>query len=281
MSAPCFAGAIAIVTGGAAGIGEALCLELGRRGARVVVADRDVGGAERVAAAINAAGGSAQAVACDVTSPEQVRELVDATRSAHGRLDYMFNNAGIGFAGDTRDASLEQWRRVVDVNLMGVIYGTVAAYPVMVEQGSGHIVNTASMAGIVPMAPLTPYCAVKFGVVGLSTALRQEAAALGVHVSVVCPGAVATSIFKSAIVVNLPRERFFSSVPLKHLTPAVAALAILRGVARNDRYIVFPLQARLMWWLHRLSPALFDRVVARQSGAWRAMRGWVEQEPKT
>ena len=106
MSAPCFAGAIAIVTGGAAGIGEALCLELGRRGARVVVADRDVGGAERVAAAINAAGGSAQAVACDVTSPEQVRELVDATRSAHGRLDYMFNNAGIGFAGDTRDASL-------------------------------------------------------------------------------------------------------------------------------------------------------------------------------
>lgn len=266
-------GTTAIVTGGAAGMGEALCLELGRRGARVIVADQDGDGARRVAAAISAAGGQAQATTVDVTQAGQVQQLVDDTVGSSGRLDYLFNNAGVGFAGDARDATLAQWRRVIDVNLMGVVHGTVAAYPVMAKQGSGHIVNTASGAGIVPMAPFTPYCAAKFGVVGLSTALRQEAAALGVRVSVVCPGGVATSIFKSAIVANLPRERFFTSVPFKHLTPQVAALAILDGVARNQRYIVFPLQVRLMWWLHRLSPALSDRLAARQASAWRAMRG--------
>ena len=273
MPASCFTDATAIVTGGASGIGEALCLELSRRGARIVVADRDGDGARRVAAAIGAAGGRAQAMTVDVTRPGQVQDLVDEMVGSHGRLDYMFNNAGIGFAGDARDATIEQWHRVVDVDLMGVIYGTVAAYLVMVRQGSGHIVNTASAAGIMPMAPFTPYCAAKFGVVGLSTALRQEAAALGVRVSVVCPGGVATSIFGSAIVVNLPRERFFSSAPFEHVTPQAAALAILRGVERNDQYIVFPLQIRLMWWLYRLSPALFDRLAARQTAKWRQMRG--------
>ncbi len=273
MPASCFTDATAIVTGGASGIGEALCLELSRRGARIVVADRDGDGARRVAAAIGAAGGRAQAMTVDVTRPGQVQDLVDEMVGSHGRLDYMFNNAGIGFAGDARDATIEQWHRVVDVDLMGVIYGTVAAYLVMVRQGSGHIVNTASAAGIMPMAPFTPYCAAKFGVVGLSTALRQEAAALGVRVSVVSPGGVATSIFGSAIVVNLPRERFFSSAPFEHVTPQAAALAILRGVERNDQYIVFPLQIRLMWWLYRLSPALFDRLAARQTAKWRQMRG--------
>ena len=273
MSTNCFTNATVIVTGGASGMGEALCLEAGRRGARIVVADRDGDGARRVAAAVGAAGGRAQAMTVDVTDAGQVQGLVDETVSAHGRLDYLFNNAGIGFAGDARDTTLEQWRHVIDVDLMGVIHGTVAAYPVMVRQASGHIVNTASAAGMMPMAPFTPYCAAKFGVVGLSTALRQEAAALGVRVSVVCPGSVATSIFGSAIVVNLPRERFFSSAPFEQITSQAAALAILHGVERNDQYIVFPRQMRLLWWLYRLSPALFDRLAARQTAQWREMRG--------
>jgi len=207
-----------------------------------------------------------------VTQAAEVQAALDTTVQSFGRLDYLFNNAGVGFAGDARDTTLEQWRRVIDVNLMGVVHGIVAAYPLMTQQGSGHIVNTASGAGIVPMAPFTPYCAAKFGVVGLSAALRQEAAALGVRISVVCPGGVATQIFRTAILANLPRERFFASVPFRHLTPQQAATAILAGVARNRGYILFPLQVRLMWWLHRLSPALFDRMAARHTGAWRALR---------
>ena len=268
-----FAGAVAIVTGGASGMGAALCRELGRRGARVVVADRDVDGAQRVAAEIDTAGGAARAAGVDVAEAAPVQALVDETVAEGGQLDYVFNNAGVGFAGDVRDTSLEQWRRVVDVNLMGAIHGVVAAYPVMARQGWGHIVNTASGAGITPFAPLTPYCAAKFGVVGLSAALRQEAAPLGVRVSVVCPGSVATGIFKTAILANLPRERFFGAMSFRQITPEAAAESILAGVQRNRGYIVFPAEVRRLWWLYRLSPALFERMAARQQGMWRAMRG--------
>ncbi len=268
-----FAGASAIVTGGASGMGAALCRELGRRGARVTVADRDLEGARRVAAEVTAAGGAARAAAVDVAQAGQVQALVDASVTEYGQLDYLFNNAGIGFAGDVRDTTLEQWRQVVDVNLMGVVHGVVAAYPLMARQGRGHIVNTASGAGITPFAPLTPYCAAKFGVVGLSMALRQEAAPLGVHVSVVCPGSVATGIFRSAIMTNLPRERFFAAMTFRQVSPDEAAAAILAGVERNRSYIVFPAEVRRLWWLYRLSPALFERLAARQQDAWRAMRG--------
>lgn len=268
-----FAGACAIVTGGASGMGAALCRELGRRGARVSVADRDLGGAQRVAEQINANGGVARAASVDVAQAAEMRALVDATAAEHGRLDYLFNNAGVGFAGDVRDTSLEQWRQVVEVNLMGVVHGVIAAYPVMARQGCGHIVNTASGAGITPFAPLTPYCAAKFGVVGLSAALRQEAAPLGVRVSVVCPGSVATGIFGTAIMANLPRERFFASMAFRQISPEEAAVAILAGVQRNRGYIVFPAEVRRMWWLYRLSPTLFERLAARQQNMWRTLRG--------
>jgi NAD(P)-dependent dehydrogenase (short-subunit alcohol dehydrogenase family) len=268
-----FAGAAAIVTGGASGMGAALCRELARRGARVTVADRDLEGAQRVAAEITATGGTARAAAVDVAQAAQVRSLIDASVAEHGRLDYLFNNAGIGFAGDVRDTTLEQWRQVVEVNLMGVIHGVVAAYPLMAQQGWGHIVNTASGAGTVPFAALAPYCAAKFGVVGLSTALRQEAAPLGVRVSVVCPGSVATGIFRTAIMANLPRERFFAAMTFRQISSEEAAAAILAGVERNRGYIVFPAEARRLWWLYRLSPALFERVAARQQNAWRTLRG--------
>ncbi|MFO1401412.1 MAG: SDR family oxidoreductase [Steroidobacteraceae bacterium] len=268
-----FAGASAIVTGGASGMGAAPCRELGRRGARVTVADRDLDGAQRVAAEISAARGAARAAGVDVAQAAQVQALVDAAVAEHGRLDYLFNNAGIGFAGDVRDTSLEQWRQVVEVNLMGVVHGVVAAYPLMARQGWGHIVNTASGAGIAPFAPLTPYCAAKFGVVGLSTALRQEAAPLGVRVSVVCPGSVATGIFGTAIMANLPRERFFAAMSFRQISADEAARSILSGVERNRSYIVFPAEVRRLWWLYRLSPSLVEWIAARQHNTWRAMRG--------
>lgn len=268
-----FRGAGAIVTGGASGMGAALCRELARRGARVTVADRNLEGAQQVASGIAAAGGTVRAAAVDVAQAGQVQALVEASVTEHGRLDYLFNNAGIGFAGDVRDTSLEQWRQVVDVNLMGAIHGVAAAYPLMVRQGWGHIVNTASGAGIVPFAPLAPYCAAKFGVVGLSTALRQEAAPLGVRVSVVCPGSVATGIFKTAIMANLPREPFFAAMTFRQISPEEAADSILAGVERNRGYIVFPAEVRRLWWLYRLSPSLFERIAARQQHTWRALRG--------
>lgn len=144
-----FAGKTAIVTGAASGIGRALASALATRRANVVLADLDGEGVARVAHELVTTGGRAEAVTLDVRNEDAVRALVERTATAPGRLDLMFNNAGIGVGGDERDINTEQWRRVVDVDLWGVIHGTRAAYAVMVRQGGGHIINTASLAGLV------------------------------------------------------------------------------------------------------------------------------------
>ena len=248
---------VAIVTGGASGIGQALCEELGRRGAKVVAADIHQERAERVVAAISATGGKAEAARLDVTRSEEVQKLVDRTGSGHGRLDYMFNNAGIATLGEVRDMTPEQWERIIQINLMGVVYGTTAAYSRMVKQGFGHIVNTASQAGLYPVSGTTSYALTKHGVVGLSTSLRTEGAGLGVKVSVICPGPVVSRIVEDATRVGKYERDVFSEVPqFMLMDTAKATRVILRGVARNRAIIVFPFLARYLWWLHRISPAI-------------------------
>jgi NAD(P)-dependent dehydrogenase (short-subunit alcohol dehydrogenase family) len=249
---------VAIVTGGASGIGRALCQELGQRGAVVIVADINSEGAEQVASAI-AAEGRARAVHLDVSQEEAVQKLIDETASEHGRLDYIFNNAGIAISGEVRDLNLEHWRRVLDVNFLGVLYGTTIAYELMVQQGFGHIVNTASLAGLIGYPTNTPYAATKYAVVGLSNSLRLEAAELGVKVSVVCPGYVDTGIYEAGTIVNVSqadKEKLHAEIPFKLMDVNKAAHAILRGVKRNKAIIVFPAHARLLWWLYRLNPSL-------------------------
>ncbi|HIJ66012.1 MAG TPA: SDR family oxidoreductase [Candidatus Hydrogenedentes bacterium] len=251
-----FKGKATIVTGGASGIGRALCEELGRRGAKVVLADVDIEGANEVVSAIRDHGGRAEAAEVDVTRSEEVQDLVDRIAVEHGHLDYMFNNAGIGIAADARDLSLDQWRHVIAVNLLGVLYGTTAAYSVMTRQGFGHIVNMSSLGGLVGFPTAAPYSTAKHGVVGLSTSLRIEAAELGVKVSVACPGYVDTRFYDSATVLNADREKLFATMPFKLMPAERAARTVLRGVARNRAVIVFPFHARLIWRLHRLCPAL-------------------------
>src|SRR6478672_5216272 len=152
-----FEGAVALVTGGASGLGKALCEELGRRGAFVVVTDVQEEGARAVAAGIVAAGGWASGAALDVRDAAAFERLLDETIATHGRLDYLFNNAGIAAAGEAQSLTLDVWRKVIDINLWGVIHGAMAAYTRMIRQGSGHIVNVSSLAGIGGMALGAPY----------------------------------------------------------------------------------------------------------------------------
>jgi NAD(P)-dependent dehydrogenase (short-subunit alcohol dehydrogenase family) len=268
-----FKGRVAIVTGGASGIGRALCEDLGRRGAVVVVADINGAGAGQVASAVATTGGRARAAQLNVSQAEDVKKLVDETASQHGQLDYMFNNAGIGMAGEVRDTSPELWHRVVDVNLWGVIYGTTAAYALMIRQGFGHIVNTASLAGLVGCPAVVPYAATKHAVVGLSTSLRAEAADLGVKVSVVCPGYVRTDIYDVAPVLKVNREDLFARIPFKGMEATQAARVVLRGVVRNRAIIAFPFHTRFAWWLYRLCPALLSFLGRKAVGDFRALRG--------
>lgn len=263
---------VAIVTGGASGIGRALCEELARRGALAVAADINFEGAQAVASAIAANGGRAVAARLDVTRAEDVERLVEDTVRAHGRLDYMFNNAGIAVAGEVRDLSLEHWRKAIDINLWGVIHGTAAAYSAMLRQGSGHIVNTSSAAGLVGEPGLVPYSVTKSAVVALSTALREEAGGFGVRVSVVCPGFVDTAIYDSAIGIKIDKDEFLKKLPMRLVSAADAAHAILRGVERNQSIIVFPFYARLLWWLVRIHPGALGGFHRRMLANLRAMR---------
>ena len=251
-----FGSAIVIVTGGASGIGRALCEALATRGASVVVADMDGDGARKVSESIAVSGGSATAATVDVSQADAVNALVLNTVERYGRLDFMFNNAGIAVGGATDELEESHWQRVIDVNLWGVVNGVTAAYRVMREQRSGHIVNTASMAGVIPLPLIAPYAATKHAVVGLSLGLRPEAAEFGVRVSVVCPGIVQTNIYQAAEMVNADRSAVLNQIPVTPMSVHKAAEIILRGVARNRSVIIFPFMARLIWWAYRLHPNL-------------------------
>jgi NAD(P)-dependent dehydrogenase (short-subunit alcohol dehydrogenase family) len=272
-----FADAVAIVTGGGMGLGEALCEELGRWGATVVVADIDEDAASRVAERLESSGVSARAVHVDVANHADVARLIDGTVAEYGRLDYMINNAGIAIGGDSRDLSIEQWRRVLDVDLLGVVYGTVNAYQVMTRQGHGHIVNISSLSGLVPQPGNTAYCTSKHGIVGLSLSLRFEGADLGVRVSVACPGDMKTKIYDNMVVVNMPREQVATLSRRTHyLMPQMsahdAARVILRGVARNQALIVFPSAVQLIWRLYRLFPRVFYPISIHRMRLFRGIR---------
>lgn len=141
-----FDGATAIVTGGASGIGRALGEELAKRGCEVVLADLQIELAEEVVTEIHASGGNAKAVNLNVTDFTAVEQLVQETVERTGRLDNIFNNAGIGIGGTVNHYGIEDWNYIIDVNLRGVINGVQAAYKMMMQQGFGHIINTASIA---------------------------------------------------------------------------------------------------------------------------------------
>jgi NAD(P)-dependent dehydrogenase (short-subunit alcohol dehydrogenase family) len=271
---------VAIVTGGASGIGRALCQALAARGATVIVADINAAGAEQVATAIRQGGGQAAAHQVDVADADSVSRLVEQTVAAHQRLDYMFNNAGIAVTADARDLGLEHWRQVIDVNLLGVVYGVQAAYQIMARQGYGHIVNTASLAGLLPYPTNLPYATTKHAVVGLSLSLRPEAADLGVKVSVVCPGTVRTGIYAASPMLNVRNEQTEPALPFKVMEAEAAAQRILAGVARNQPVIVFPLYARLLWWVYRMRVTWLNALGAKLIRDLRRVRlpGVVEQD---
>src|ERR1700741_923028 len=187
-------GKIAFVTGGASGIGAALATKLVDGGAEVWIADRQIGPAQGVAQSLGTGGAKAHAIELDVRDyPSFERAVAEAVQQS-GRIDYLFNNAGIGVGGEIDSYTLDDWNDVFDVNLRGVAHGIQAVYPIMIRQHSGHIVNTASMAGLVATPGQASYTATKHAVVAISKALRVEAERHGVQVSVLCPGAIRTPI---------------------------------------------------------------------------------------
>ncbi len=254
--------ATAVITGGASGIGRALAEELARRGGEVVLADLQIELAEEVAATIRAAGGQARAFKLDVTDFAAIESLLHQTVARTGRLDYMFNNAGIAIVGPVSRHSIKDWNLIIDVNLRGVVNGVQAAYQIMLKQGFGHIVNTASMAGLMSVAGGASYATTKYAVVGLSKSLRAEAAPAGIRVSVLCPGVIRTPILEGGgkygkwlVDISPEQERDFRE-KLKSMPANIFAGKVLAAIAKNKAIIIIPSWCKLLWWLNRLSPSL-------------------------
>jgi len=263
---------VGIVTGGGAGLGRELCRGLAERGAIVIVADRNEEAASLAAREIEAAGGRAVAVPVDVTAPESVEALLTETVKRFGRIDYMFNNAGITIVGEFRDLPLEEARRVLDVNLTGVLHGSHAAYRIMARQGFGHIVNTASGFGLTPGPTNLPYTASKFGIVGLSESLRAEGYDLGIKVSVVCPGYIRTALVERLRTFRADARDVIATIPVSMVEPQAAADRILREVASNRVIIAFPAYVKWLAFLYRFAPGLFLRYSLRTVRKFRNIR---------
>ena len=185
-----------------------------------------------------------------------MQALVDSVQP-----DLLFNNAGITFGGETEDLTLAQWNAIIDVNIRGVVHGVAAAYPLMVRRGSGQIVNTASMGGLMAAGLITSYVMTKHAVVGLSLALRTEAAAKGVGVTVVCPAAVDTPILDKGYVGKFHgRDFYLKGQGVRHpLDPDVFAAEVLQTVAEDKAMLVTPRPARIAWRLGRFFPGFVQK----------------------
>jgi NAD(P)-dependent dehydrogenase (short-subunit alcohol dehydrogenase family) len=262
-----FAGKTVVVTGAGSGIGRSSAMLFARLGAKVHVADLNAQSAESVVGEIVGAGGTAVAHTMDVTDPEAAGALAQRVFDEDGRVDVLHSNAGIGHAANIEQTTVEDWQRVIGVNLLGVAYVAQAFIPrLMAQGGRSSIVNTASMAGLVAAPQMAPYCASKFGVVGMSESLNAELAPHGIHVCAVCPGIIDTPITRSAIMRGEPAERREQAIEFyrkRGASPDQVAEAVVSAVRK--RKIVQPVPASHVmpvWLLKRASPRA-SQLVAR------------------
>lgn len=276
------AGKTAFVTGGASGIGAALATRLALGGAEVWLADRQLDLADELAHRLSDKGGRVHTVELDVRSYPSFQEAIEATVRSSGRIDYLFNNAGIGVGGEIDSYTLDDWNDVFDVNLRGVVHGIQAVYPIMIGQGSGHIVNTASMAGLVAIAGQAAYTASKHAVVSISKSLRVEAERHGVQVSVLCPGVVRTPILTLGKYGRMNRRgKDLTDEKLlqwweqfRPMEPDRFAERALPAVLRGDAVIIVPAWWKTFWYLERLSPALSMRLMKVSLDRMRSQLGF-------
>lgn len=241
------AGKVGVVTGGASGIGRAIAAAMIAEGMQVMIADVEQDRLHRTAAEIGAA-----AMVTDVTSPAEVMALADAVIDRFGRVDVVCNNAGVGPMAPLARLTLNDWRWMLDVNLWGVIHGVTAFMPLLrANADGGHMVNTASMAALMPVPGLVAYCASKYAVIGLSEAMIEDLAVEGsnVGVSILCPGPVRTDLGTSTrnrpaalsgglADVQLEDSVQFEDQPVNWLSAEATAAMVIRAIHTNERYVI-------------------------------------------
>ncbi len=203
-------------------------------------------------------------VVLDVSDYEAVKKVINDTVSEHGRLDFLFNNAGIAIGGEVKDITIDDWRAVLDVNLYGVVNGVSVAYPLMCKQGFGYIVNLSSVEGLLPFPGTVSYVASKHAVLGLSTTLFLEGKAHGVKVIAICPGFIRTNIWHETKMVKMNRERVFEMLTDSiGISSEECARQIIRGVKRGKPIVPVTRAVKFGWLVYRLWPGLVHWIFSR------------------
>jgi len=235
---------ICVVTGANSGIGYALSEELLKRGATVYLAGRDPKKVAQAAGQLALHKDRVRTLIVDVANQQQVQEAIEGTAAEAGRLDMLFNNAGVGHTGPFEKDSLNDWKAIIDTNLWSVIYGIHAAVPIMLRQGSGHIVNTSSIGGLVPPPFQSLYNTTKYAVTGLTESLRYEYAEKGICFSALCPAFIATAIFSKGLDGSVGKE----GIPEGAYPADKAASFSLDKVAERKGIIVVPEEPYTTLW---------------------------------
>jgi len=266
----------AVITGAAGGLGRAFCLELARRGGRMIVADIDAAGAAETVALVEQAGGKAFATSCDVARLDQVEHLAVLADEKLGGCDLVINNAGVAVGGAVGAVPIADWEWIMGINLWGVIYGCHVFVPRFKQQGRGHVINVASAAGLLSAGEMGPYNVTKAGVVALSETLASELRAHGVGVTVLCPTFFRTNISNSSRTTGNEDARAMVEKLMdraKIQADGVARFA-LAAADRDELYAVPHGDGQWMWRLKRLVPERYYRtIVPTLMGALRKRTG--------
>ncbi len=254
----------AIVTGAASGLGRALCERLARDGYLIAICDIDLTGAAQTLARVEAAGGSGRVEPLDVTDPLAWEALRERLEHDWPQLDLLVNNAGVVVSGDVGRCSLDDWRWIVDANLWGMIHGCHVCVDWLKRNPRGsHVINTSSLAAIGSFPGMAAYNVTKAAVVSFSETLHAELRRHRVGVTVLCPSFFPTALLDNGRFTSPAEQRIArAEFTRTKLTAEKVADAAVRAMARKQLYVILPAKARVLWWIKRLAPRLFFRIIA-------------------
>jgi NAD(P)-dependent dehydrogenase (short-subunit alcohol dehydrogenase family) len=261
------AGKTVVITGGSRGLGLVLARELGKRGARLVLASRDTDILHRSVIELEQRGYEVSGVPCDVRHPDQVAHLMEVARNRFGSIDVLVNDAGVIEVGPLESMTIDDFRRSIETHFWGPLSTSLAVIPEMRARGEGRIVNIASIGGLLPVPHLVPYSASKAALVGLSSAMGTELARDGVMVTTVCPGLMITGSPRNASFKGRHREEYawFSigdALPFTSMSAKRAARRIARAIERGEPMVVFGLETRLAQLAYAIAPNFVSRMLS-------------------